>query len=251
MNRIKAWHLLFSLLIGAVALAPQVALSKTKSVKENISSSPLPKRIQATYEVTKNGEPFANVHELFVVTKNAYTVESTTKGLGVYALLGERKLSSVGVITAKGLQPTHFELHQGNQKKKSLLADFDWAKRSLVMTVKGKQETAELKAGTQDLASYAYQFMFMRASLKNTITVPLTTGKKLKQYQYKVNPEQRTIDGVGVKYKTLHLASTENDGSESKELWLATEHYYVPVRIVMIDDDGHKLEQTITQLRIE
>jgi hypothetical protein len=251
MNRVKAWSLLFSLLIGAIALTPQVAFSKPKASKEAVSVTPLPKRIQATYEVTKNGEPFANVHELFVITKNAYTVESTTKGLGVYALLGERKLSSVGVITAKGLQPTHFELHQGNQKKKSLLADFDWSKRSLVMTVKGRQETAELKAGTQDLASYAYQFMFMRASLKNTITVPLTTGKRLKQYQYKVNPEQKPIDGAGVKYKTLHLASTENDGSESKELWLATEHYYVPVRIVMIDDDGHKLEQTITQLRIE
>ncbi|MDP2152803.1 MAG: DUF3108 domain-containing protein [Methylotenera sp.] len=251
MNRIKAWSLLFSLLIGAVALAPQVALSKTKATKENISSSPIPKRIQATYEVTKNGEPFANVHELFVVTKNAYTVESTTKGLGVYALLGERKLTSVGVITAKGLQPTHFELHQGNHKKKSLFTDFDWAKRSLVMTIKGKQETAELKAGTQDLASYAYQFMFMRASLKNTITLPLTTGKKLKQYQYKVNPEQKIIDGAGVQYKTLHLTSAEKDGSETKELWLATEHYYVPVRILMIDDDGHKLEQTLTELRIE
>ncbi len=251
MNRIKAWGLAFVVSMGVLALMPQAVAAKTKAPKEAAAKFTVPKSISAKYVVTKNGDPFANVHEQFTATKNTYKIESVTKGLGVYALLGERKLTSTGEITAQGLKPSHFELHQGNQKKKSLFTDFDWAKQSLVMTIKGEQETAQLKPGTQDLASYPYQFMFMRASLKNTITVPVTTGKKLKQYAYKVSPDLKTIDCAGVQYKTLYLTPTEHEGAETKDIWLATEQSYVPARILVIDEDGQKLEQTLTELRIQ
>lgn len=211
----------------------------------------LPKRIIANYEVTKNGQPFAKVREQFVVTENAYKIESVTKGIGVYALFGERILTSVGEVNAQGLKPTRFELHQGDNEKKWLLADFDWIKQKLTMTVKGKLKEAVLAQGTQDLASYAYQFMFLPIPLKDTITVSLTTGKKLNQYQYSINPEMEVIEGAGVQYKTLHLVQPEQGKTETKELWLAAEHNYVPVRILMIDDNGQKLEQTLTELHVE
>ncbi|MBA3696873.1 MAG: DUF3108 domain-containing protein, partial [Methylotenera sp.] len=57
-----------------------------------------PKLIQANYEVTKNGQPFATMKEQFTVTGNTYTIESVSKGVGVYALFGERKLTSTGEI---------------------------------------------------------------------------------------------------------------------------------------------------------
>lgn len=230
-----------SLLVVSAAFAQQTPQSK----------SSLPKRIQAVYEVTKNGQPFAKVHEQFAVADGTYKVESVTKGIGVYALFGERELTSSGEVTAQGLKPGHFELHQGNNAKKTLLADFDWPRQTLRMTVKGKVKEAVIAAGTQDLASYAYQFMYLPAPLKDAITVVLTTGKKLNQYQYKINPEPELIESAGVQYKTLHLVQPEQDKSDSKELWLATEHNYVPVRILMIDDNGQKLEQTLTELHIE
>jgi len=211
----------------------------------------LPKRIVANYEVTKNGQPFAKVQEQFVVNKNAYKVESVTKGIGVYALFGERLLTSEGEVTEHGLKPARFELHQGDNAKKSLLADFDWAKQNLRMTVKGKLKEAALTQGTQDLASYAYQFMFSPVPLKDAVTVSLTTGKKLNQYHYKISPELEIIEVAGVQYKTLHLVQPEQGKPDTKELWLAAEHYYVPVRILMIDDDGQRLEQTLTELHIE
>lgn len=211
----------------------------------------LPKRIVAHYEVTKNGQPFARVHEQFIVTENTYKVESVTKGIGVYALFGERQLTSVGEVTAQGLKPNRFELHQGDNAKKALLADFDWPRQNLRMSVKGKLKEAPLAQGTQDLASYAYQFMFSPVPLRDAVTVSLTTGKKLNQYQYKINPEIETIEGAGVQYKTLHLVQPEQDKPETKELWLATEHHYVPVRIMMVDESGQKLEQTLTELHVE
>jgi hypothetical protein len=213
----------------------------------------LPKRIQASYVVTKNGQAFANVREQFVVTGNTYTVESTTKGIGVYALLGERKLTSTGKLTSKGLQPKHFELHQGGNPKKALLADFDWPKRKLQMRVKGELQEVALATGTQDLASFAYQFMYLPRPLKNNITVTLTTGKKLNQYVYKVKPEKELLSVAGNQYKTVHLipANQSKDQVESKELWLAPEQNYILVRFLMVDENGAKLEQTLTELHVD
>lgn len=213
----------------------------------------LPKHIQANYEVTKNGQPFARVKEDFAVTGNTYKVESITKGLGIYALFGERKLTSTGEVTAGGLKPIHFELQQGDNPQKALIADFNWPKNTLRMLVKGSAQDVALTAGTQDLASYAYQFMFLPAPLKDAITVNLTTGKKLNQYPYKINAEQEVLDVAGVQYKTLHLVPPEQNKpqTETKELWLSAEHHYVPVRIMMIDEHGQKLEQTLTELHVE
>lgn len=216
-----------------------------------ISNAALPKRIHAVYAVTKNGQPFANVREQFIVTDKQYQIESVTKGIGVYALFGERVLMSQGEVTAQGLKPHRFELRQGDNAKKTLLAEFDWVKQNLRMTVKGKAKEAKLETGAQDLASFAYQFMHLPQPLKDNVTVTLTTGKKLNQYHYSIKPETETIDTAGVQYKTLHLTPAEQDTDETKELWLAADYHYLPVRILLVDDNGQKLEQTLTELRIE
>jgi hypothetical protein len=230
-----------------------ILLSATSAMAEPaaLSNAALPKRIQTVYEVTKNGQPFATVHEQFVVNGSAYKIDSVTKGIGVYALFGERVLTSKGEVTAQGLKPNHFELRQGDNPKKALLADFDWAKQNLRMTVKGKQKEAPLTAGTQDLASFAYQFMYLPKPLKGDVTVTLTTGKKLNQYQYHINAASEVISSAGVQYKTLHLVLPAQDTEETKELWLAADYHYVPVRILMVDDKGQKLEQTLTELHVE
>ncbi|HSG93222.1 MAG TPA: DUF3108 domain-containing protein [Methylotenera sp.] len=245
-NHIKIFTLLnLSVLLSATSATSVMA---EQAVRSNAA---LPKSIHAVYEVTKDGQPFANVHEQFVVNGNSYQLESVTKGIGVYALFGERVLNSSGKVTAQGLKPDHFELRQGGNPKKTLLADFDWEKQNLRMTVKGKPRDEALAAGTQDLASFAYQFMYMPQPLKGDIAVTLTTGKKLKQYQYAINPKSEKISSAGAQYKTLHLKPSAQDNEESKELWLAADYHYLPVRILMVDDSGQKLEQTLTELKVE
>lgn len=213
----------------------------------------LPRRIQANYEVTKNGQLFANVSELFIITGTTYKVESITKGVGVYALFGERQLSSHGEVTALGLKPQHFELHQGDNAKKRLIADFDWANNALHMIVKGVVKDVELILGTQDLASYAYQFMFLPKPLKDTLSLTMTTGKKLNQYAYKINETEELLEISGVQYKTLHLTQVNQNSlkTDTKDLWLGLDQQYVPVKIIMIDDNGQKLEQTLTEFHVE
>lgn len=236
----------------ALCTALSGALAQAAPAKSDISKFTPPKLIQANYEVSKNGQPFAKVKEQFTISGNSYKLESITKGIGVYALFGERKLISNGEVTAEGLKPEHFELHQGDNAKKSLYSDFDWPQKTLHMKVKNTVKDVALTPGTQDFASYAYQFMFMPAALKDTITVTLTTGKKLNQYPYKVSTEPEQIESAGTQYKTLHLAPVQDKSeTETKELWLGVEQHYLPVRIMMVDENGEKLVQTLTDLHVE
>lgn len=214
-----------------------------------------PKKIQLEYDLKRDGKLFAKVVENYSQDGDQYKIESVTKGVGVYALLGERRLSSIGNVTKDGLKPTHFELHQGNNAKKSLINDFDWAENILRMQVKGEMRTQPLQKGTQDLLSYAYQFMFKQPTKarvgNNVIHTTLTTGKKISQYEYKVVARNLKLTAAGKDFKTLHIANEPAAGDDKKQLWLAQDQFYLPVQYNLLDEDGANFEQTLTKIHVE
>jgi len=209
-----------------------------------------PNNIQLEYDVARNGKLFAKVKESFTQNGKTYYVKSVTKGIGVYALMGERVLTSNGAVTKEGLKPNHFELHQGKSAKKTLIADFNWAKSKLNMQVKGEKKTEPLEKGTQDLASYLYQFMF-NPPTKDEVKVTMTTGKKLHTYQYKVMARGLKLNIAKTSYKALHISNEAAAGDDKKQLWLAQDQYYLPVRYKLTDEDGDNFEQTLTKIHVE
>ena len=220
----------------------------------------LPKSVQLEYDVARDGKLFARVKEIFTQNGKQYRVQSITKGVGIYALMGERKLTSTGAVTKAGLKPSHFELRQGRNDNKTLIADFDWAKNTLTMQKKDEKHTEKLEAGTQDLASYAYQFMFSLPPKNDNkfadVKVILTTGKKLNTYQYKVMARSATTVVGKISYKTLQLSyESEIDktkaGQDKKQLWLAQDQFYLPVRYQLTDDDNDTYEQILTKIYVE
>ena len=209
-----------------------------------------PKNIQLEYEVSRNGKLFGQVKETFTQTGKQYRIKSVTKGYGVYALMGERVLTSTGEVTKKGLKPTHFELHQGKSKKKTLLADFLWAKSTLNMQIKGVTRTDKLASGTQDLASYVYQFMF-NVPIQEEVNVTLTTGKRINTYHYKVLSKSEEIAVGKTSYNTTHISNQASPGEDKKELWLLQDNYYLPARYKLTDEDGESFQQTLTKIYVE
>lgn len=210
----------------------------------------LPKNIQLEYEVSRNGKLFGQVKETFTQTGKQYRIKSVTKGYGVYALMGERVLTSSGEVTKTGLKPSRFELHQGKSAKKTLIAEFLWSKSTLNMLVKGESRKEKLATGTQDLASYVYQFMF-NAPLKQEVNVSLTTGKKINTYQYKVLSMGEDVAVGKTVYKTIHIANHASDGEDKKELWLLQDKYYLPARYKLTNEDGESFQQTLTKIYVE
>ena len=214
-----------------------------------------PKNIALTYDLKRDGQLFAKVKEKYSQKGSQYTITSITKGEGIYALMGERKLTSSGEVAKNGLKPKHFEFYQGNNSKKTLINDFDWANDMLNMQVKGNVKTESLVEGTQDLISYAYQFMFVPPTFarvgNNNINVVLTTGKKLSQYDYKVQSRGHLIDAAGKQFKTVHIANSPAENEEKKQLWLAEDYHYLPVQYQLTDENGANFEQTLTSINVE
>jgi hypothetical protein len=207
----------------------------------------VPKSIKLTYEVKRNGKLFGRVTETFSQNGKQYQLQSITKGIGVYALLGERKLLSQGDVTKEGLRPKHFESLQSNSAKKNLINDFDWKARMLLMQVKGEKQQEALTVGTQDLLSVMYQFMYKPPKV-GSLKLAVTTGKRLKTHQYQVTAQTAPLVTEAGQFKVLELVET--DDADAKKIYLATEKYALPVKIV-VQDDGATIEQLITQITIE
>ena len=210
-----------------------------------------PKNVVLTYQVTRNGKPFANATETFKQTGDQYVIESVTEGVGLAALFGKRVLRSEGVVTAEGLQPKHFEQRQGDNEKKSVYADFDWVANQLSMKNKGNVTTEPLAKGTQDVASFAYQWMLFPPK-GDEVSLPITTGKKQRVYSYKAVERDVNLTVDAGQFKTLHLSNaSENGGGNEKEFWLAVERFYLPVKIIMREENGATIEQTLTSIHTE
>ena len=209
-----------------------------------------PKQIILSYQASRNGKPFANVVERFEQANGQYKIESVTEGVGLAALLGKRVLRSEGLVTDEGLQPKHFEQHQGDNETKSVYADFDWTANQLSLKNKGNIKTEALLESTQDLLSFSYQWIY--TSLKDEqFSLPVTTGKKLRVYRYAVTEQDVNLVTEAGQFKTVHLVSTVADAKgNEKEFWLAKDHYYLPVKIVQRDENGSVIEQTLTTMQV-
>ena len=208
-----------------------------------------PNKVSLVYEVTRKGQPFATVTETFTQSNGQYKIESLTKGIGVYALLGVRKMVSEGNVTALGLQPTRFELQQGDQAKKTVLAEFDWINNTVTQHAKGKQKIEPLIPQTQDLASFMYQWMFVPPE-SDKVEVALTTGKKMRQYRYQVAAKDAVINTAAGEFTTIQLENPEQS-EENKTFWLAKNKQYIVIKMRMLDENGVQVEQVLKQLHVD
>lgn len=210
-----------------------------------------PKNVTLTYQATRNGKLFASVTETFKQIGDQYVIESVTEGVGLAALFGKRILKSEGIVTAEGLEPKHFEQHQGDNEKKAVYADFDWLANQLRMTNKGNVTSVPLAKGTQDVASFPYQWMLFPPKA-DEVSLMITTGKKQRIYSYKAIARDVSLSVDAGQFKTLHLINaSETGGGNEKEFWLAVERFYLPVKIIMREENGATIEQTLTSIQTD
>lgn len=210
-----------------------------------------PQQIAATYSLTKQGQQIGTITENFKQAEGRYQLESVTSATGIYALFmkGKIRLISSGEVTDHGLRPRHFEHHRGADPAKTVQADFDWEKMNLTHSFDGRTESAALESGAQDRISLQYQFMFAPPG-KQDLRLFMTTGKKLNLYHYKLAGEEKITTPAG-QFQTIHLVKQRTADEDGTEIWLAKKRRYFPVRIVIEDHKGGKLEQNLTSLTFE
>jgi hypothetical protein len=203
--------------------------------KDDIANRSIVGHAKVVYQRLPNGEQ--------------YQLKSLIQASGLASLVIPDLLqTSNGYLNDIGLQPAHYLYQFGNKKDKTFSADFDWERKELVLKSEKGVEILVLQAGTQDLLSFMYQFMFV-PPMQN-MRLNITNGRKLGLYDYTFEGEEIISTKMG-NLKTFHLLRSAEEGEKKTELWLALDYQYVPVKISETNKEGKVYELLVTSLKIE
>ncbi len=210
-----------------------------------------PHKVSLRYDLSYNGIVAAEMTEVLEHDGKRFTLSSEGRGIGIGALLyqGVARRSCSGEISGAGLRPLEFREQRGD--KPAAVAKFDWTKKTLTQEHDGKSETAAMPPQLQDRLSFLYDFAFQAApDLKpgRVIKATLTDGRGLAHFEYKVAGPELLKTPAG-EMQTVHLVKQrENKDDKGTELWFASDHDYLPVRILVLEKDGARIDQVLTHI---
>jgi hypothetical protein len=210
-----------------------------------------PHRVGLSYELSYNGIVAAELTEVLKHDGKTFSLSSEGRGKGIGALLyrGAARRSCRGEITSAGLRPLEFREQRGDRP--AAVASFDWAKKTLTQEYDGKTETTRMVPQLQDRLSFLYDFAFQSApDLKpgKVLRAVLTDGRGLSRFEYKVEGTELLKTPAG-ELQTVHLVKQrENQDDKGTELWFALDRDYLPVRILVLEKDGARIDQVLTRI---
>ena len=211
-----------------------------------------PTAVAISYNLFRNGTHIGVINENFEIKNGVYSATSEATAIGLFALAQRRPIiyTSTGESTKDGLRPARFE---GRRNNSVSTAEFDWKSDKLTMTHDGVNQVVALPAATQDRLSAMYQLTYLvqaKPRTANIVEMPMTTGRKFDRYRYDVHQDV-IIDTPLRRLTTLHLAKQRDQNESHTEIWLAPEFHYMPVKVVIIENDGVRYEQVVTRLDVK
>ncbi len=221
-------------------------------VLTGVAHAATPTAASISYNLFRNGTHIGVINETFEIKDGAYRATSEATAIGLFALAQRRPItySSSGETTREGLRPSRFE---GRRNNAVATAEFDWKADKLTLTHDGLNQTVALPPATQDRLSAMYQFTYLvqaQARTAKTLEMPMTTGRKLDQYRYDIATDV-VIDTPLKQLTTVHLTKQRDQNESHTEVWLAPEFHYLPVKVVIVENDGVRYEQVVTRLDVK
>jgi hypothetical protein len=205
-----------------------------------------PQRITVHYDVSYNGIVMAEGHETLQHDARNYLVESELRGKGMFALIkrGAVKRSSRGEITPGGLRPLEFRDQRGDRQPE--FARFDWAARLVTHEREGHRKTSSISEGTGDRVSFMWSFAF--APPKGEVAAQVADGRGTTHFRYAVAGKQ-TLKTPAGDIECLHLVKIKDPGdARDTELWLAVQKSFIPIRLLVVEKDGTRVDQVATKI---
>jgi len=209
-----------------------------------------PDSIQATYDIYKAGIRIGQIEEMYRRDKDRYTLTSTTRAVGLFALFKSGKIvvSSSGLIDAQGLKPLVFSAEHEHKEKDSRRAELDWDAKKFTLIYQEQRTVAALPDGTQDRLSAMYQFMFLPLQSPK-LDFQMVNGNYLLSFHFDVSPGP-TLKTPAGELSTLYLDNKAQAAKERTEIWLATQFHNLPCKMVITDADGGKITQILRKLDV-
>jgi hypothetical protein len=216
-----------------------------------VCSAQPPHKVSLTYDLSYNGVVAAELTEVLEHDGKSFSLNSEGRGKGIGALLyrGAAKRSCRGEVTSTGLRPLEYREQRGD--KPAAVARFDWIKKTLTQEHEGRSETTSIVPPLQDRLSFLYDFAFQHSPEWKPgmeIKIAVTDGRGLTQFQYIVAGSEMLKTPAG-ELQTVHLVK-QREGKDDKgtEIWFASGRDYLPVRILVIEKDGARMDQVLTRI---
>ncbi|ODV13485.1 MAG: hypothetical protein ABT22_03510 [Thiobacillus sp. SCN 64-317] len=206
----------------------------------------LPPRIDLTFEL-RYGLASGEQTLVWVNDGEHYTLASVAGATGLTGLFyrGRFAQTSRGRVTPHGLQPEEFWDQRGDRRSS---ARFDQAQGQITLIPeKGVPRHFPYQGEVQDVLSLFFQFALTAPpAAGQRLAYRVFNGKKLRDYAYEVRGEAMLDTALGM-LQTLHIAQVADDDGRF-EVWLAIDHYYLPVRVLRSDDAGREMELRIRSI---
>ncbi|MBD5804361.1 hypothetical protein AZOA_38040 [Azoarcus sp. Aa7] len=158
-------------------------------------------------------------------------VEPTTVASIPWFRPGRKLRESTGRITETGLRPERFTEREDGRPGE-VLAELDRTAGEF----RSAGTTDTLPDNAQDILSLLYQLGYPGAAAGGTL--PVTAGGALRSFQLETIGEETVHLPFGQGWRTRHVRARYGSAREMTDVWLATEHFGLPVLIRTIDAKG-------------
>jgi hypothetical protein len=201
-----------------------------------------PERVDLSFDVMHNGSSVANVAHTLRHDGRVYQLTETWSGKGLYALLGTARRTSRGTIMHDGLHP--LEYRDQRTGRRTARARFDWQAQTVTLQYKGDPRVVPLPPDASDRLAFLFDFAFSPPPAGD-ISFQLLDGRGKSHHVYAIGGTERLTTPAG-QFEALKLVRRTED--EVAEIWLATEHSYLPLRVRVTEKDGKRFDQVLTQI---
>lgn len=190
-----------------------------------------PQRVEVVYELARNGMAVAEVAQRLEHDGRGYQLTENWRGKGVFSLRGDATRTSRGTVAADGLRPQQFEDRRSGREPRRV--HFDPASK-----------TATLQQ--QDQLSLMWSFAF--APPGKAVSVGVADGKRVSRYAYQPAGRERVKTPAGEFDAVKLVKRRDRPDDKATEVWLAADRQNLPVRILVVDKDGTRLDQVATRI---
>jgi hypothetical protein len=201
-----------------------------------------PQRVELAYEISRNGMVIAEVFYLLEHDGRNYRITETSRGRGILALRGTTRRTSRGLVSPQGLKPLEFtDERTGRQTAR---AQFDWNAKTITQQYKAGPRIEPLLPRAHDRLAFIFDFAFAPARAA-PVAFDLVDGRGMSHHVYSPGGEERISTPVG-QFQAVRFVRAK--GTERTEIWLGTEVSYLPLKILVLDEDGARFEQVATKI---
>lgn len=203
-----------------------------------------PARIEIEYDLKRNGSTVAEVVERLDRTNGHYELTEEWKGRGLYALLGRATRKSQGLLTSAGPRPTDYVDERSGRDTQRV--HIDWQSGTITRRYKGNTRSEPVPPDTQDRLSFLLALGYA-ARAGQGVKFHVVDARGMSRHAYEFAGRERIGTPAG-EFDAVKLFR-KNGSGETSEIWLAAQLDYLPVRIVVTDDDGTTYEHIASRIK--